>query len=138
MPDIKVLRTSVQALFPADSRPQFTHVASAVTPPWTRVLISIPNISSRALNGRALTRRCTIRTLIVAANEQAAWAVADLALGLEGRTPTADGWQCSPVRALSADPRPYEDTDATSTQTSKPLVCIPIDFDFFATERQLP
>lgn len=138
MSDVKVLRTAVQSLFPITARAEFVHVPQGKTPPWSRVLISIPRISSRRLDGGELSRRCTIRTLAVAANEQAAWIIADALMGLEGSRPSATGWSCSPIRLLNNEPVPFEDVDAVVPNTARPLVCIPLDFEFFANERTTP
>lgn len=110
-----------------------------MTLPWTRVSISLPSPQSRRMSKQVANRRMIARLLVAGANELAAWRVAQFALdALEGARPVADGWECSPLQQLNSTPVPYQDEDIKAIGTNAFVVCIPLDFDFYATSKETP
>lgn len=137
MGDIEALDTAIQALFPATVNARFTRVPPGTRPPWTRVSIVLPSPQTRAMTTRVLTYRATIRTVIAGANTAAVWQIASLLLAaLEGARVECEGWRCSPIQQLNGDPRPYEDTTVTLTETNTHPVILPLDFDFHLNHKE--
>lgn len=139
MADAEALRTAVLALLPPQSKAIGTGQGSGASLPWTRVSISMPSPQSRRMSKRVANQRMIARLVVAGANEIAAWRVAQFAIAaLEGARPVAAGWECGPLEQLNREPIPYEDRDLKVIDTNAFVVCIPLDFDFYATSKETP